>query len=373
MPTARYDLAAAAGADGQIYVFGGDNGSAILSTVQAYNPATNSWTTKTSMPTAREDEAAAPRLGADGQIYVFGGGDSNGLLSTVEAYSLGAYAVDSGASVVTDPALVVSALSIAPLQGSLFTGAVATFLDPGGAETPDSYAASIDWGDGSTTSGNITPSGNSFTVTGSHTYRPGQISAFLRVTVTGGDNPSGVGAAPVVWMPVVSVLAIHPKEGLLFNGPVATFTDPAGGPPSNYVASINWGDGSPITAGTITLSGGTFTVSGSHTYSEEGAPILQVTAGTGDVWTSKAAMPTARRGVAAATGPDGLIYVFGGADASTIPVSTVEAYNPATDSWTTKAPMPTPRQYPAAALGADGLIYVFGGFYGYANQYQYLD
>jgi hypothetical protein len=67
------------------------------------------------------------------------------------------------------------------------------------------------------------------------------------------------------------VLPIHPQEGLLFNGPVAAFTDSAGaGPIGNYAASIDWGDGSAPTAGSITQSGSTFTVSGSHTYSEEG-------------------------------------------------------------------------------------------------------
>jgi phosphodiesterase/alkaline phosphatase D-like protein len=37
-----------------------------------------------------------------------------------------------------------------------------------------------------------------------------------------------------------------------------------------YTASINWGDGSPSTTGSVRLSGATFTVSGTHTYQEEG-------------------------------------------------------------------------------------------------------
>jgi hypothetical protein len=86
MPTARGALAAAAGPDGQLYVFGGftDIRGGILSTVEAYNPATNSWTTRASMPTARGALAAA--AGPDGQLYVFGGGNDSGVLSTVEAY-----------------------------------------------------------------------------------------------------------------------------------------------------------------------------------------------------------------------------------------------------------------------------------------------
>jgi phosphodiesterase/alkaline phosphatase D-like protein len=38
----------------------------------------------------------------------------------------------------------------------------------------------------------------------------------------------------------------------------------------HYTATIDWGDGSPITPGTISLSGSTFTVSGNHTYKDEG-------------------------------------------------------------------------------------------------------
>jgi hypothetical protein len=59
---------------------------------------------------------------------------------------------------------------------------------------------------------------------------------------------------------------------------VATFTDPGGGgEPSDYSASINWGDGSPATVGTITLTGTTFTVSGSHLYGEEGTATIRAT------------------------------------------------------------------------------------------------
>jgi hypothetical protein len=60
-------------------------------------------------------------------------------------------------------------------------------------------------------------------------------------------------------------------EGQSFSGPVATFTDPAtASTPGEYSASIDWGDASASSAGTISGSGGNFTVSGTHTYAEEG-------------------------------------------------------------------------------------------------------
>ena len=69
---------------------------------------------------------------------------------------------------------------------------------------------------------------------------------------------------------------------------------------------------------------------------------------------------SARGTLAAATGPDGLIYAIGGADANNM-LATVEAYDPAADKWIAKAPLHTPRAWVAAVTGHDGLIYAIGG------------
>ena len=69
-------------------------------------------------------------------------------------------------------------------------------------------------------------------------------------------------------------------------------------------------------------------------------------------------MPTARVLLTAAV-VDGIIYAIGGNDGTSY-VTTVEAYNPATNTWTAVAPMPAVRAY----LGADainGVLYVVGG------------
>jgi Big-like domain-containing protein len=67
--------------------------------------------------------------------------------------------------------------------------------------------------------------------------------------------------------------SLNAVEGVSFTGTVATFHDPD--PTSTageYGATIDWGDSS-TSAGTITGSGGNFTVSGTHTYAEEGPPL----------------------------------------------------------------------------------------------------
>jgi N-acetylneuraminic acid mutarotase len=87
MPAARYGAAAVTAPDGNIYVIGGFNRMArIVATVKMYDPRTNTWTTKASMPTARWFLAGA--LGRDGKIYAIGGSMDTGSnsLSTVEVY-----------------------------------------------------------------------------------------------------------------------------------------------------------------------------------------------------------------------------------------------------------------------------------------------
>jgi len=95
MPTAR-SAAAAVASDGIIYAMGGSNGDELLNTIEAYNPATNAWSTKAPMPTAR---GAAAAVASDGIIYAMGG-ISNGdvYLDSVEAYDPVADAWSSSAS-----------------------------------------------------------------------------------------------------------------------------------------------------------------------------------------------------------------------------------------------------------------------------------
>jgi N-acetylneuraminic acid mutarotase len=105
-------------------------------------------------------------------------------------------------------------------------------------------------------------------------------------------------------------------------------------------------------------------------------------------WSEAPPLQRARQMNAAAFGPDGKLYVFGGCaclgtyDASDAPeakrkalieqlegrrsVKEVEVYDPATRTWSMRSPMPTPRQLLAAATGADGKIYVIGGSLSYA-------
>ena len=86
---------------------------------------------------------------------------------------------------------------------------------------------------------------------------------------------------------------------------------------------------------------------------------------TTDTWTtSPYTLPVPTCGVAAAVDPNGLIYAIGGdklvnntASAS----SNVYSYNPAAPGWTAQPSLSTARMCLAAATGPEGLIYAIGG------------
>lgn len=68
-----------------------------------------------------------------------------------------------------EPAIVVSA-PIKTKAKSLTNYQVATFTHANGVEPPSAFVATINWGDGTTSTGTITQSGTTYIVTGSHTY-----------------------------------------------------------------------------------------------------------------------------------------------------------------------------------------------------------
>jgi N-acetylneuraminic acid mutarotase len=77
-----------------------------------------------------------------------------------------------------------------------------------------------------------------------------------------------------------------------------------------------------------------------------------------DAWQTRAPMPTARSGIAAAV-LEGKIFVVGG-EAPSGTFNQVEAYDPKANSWSTFAPLPTPR-HGLGAVAVGGRLYVIAG------------
>ncbi len=90
-------------------------------------------------------------------------------------------------------------------------------------------------------------------------------------------NNSASATAAVAEPPIVVSAPIQVSGKNQSNVKVATFTHANGvEPASAFVATINWGDNSTST-GTITESGTTYTVKGSHTYSKNGTYTMTTT------------------------------------------------------------------------------------------------
>jgi hypothetical protein len=161
------------------------------------------------------------------------------------------------------------------------SGTVATFTDPDTSATASEYTATINWGDSGTSTGTVSGSGGSFTVTGSHTYAD-EGSYTITVTITDTTNSSNTQTvtdsatiADATLSATGAPAAVSPQS---FSGTVASFTDANSTTSStaDFTATINWGDGSPTSTGTVSGSGGSYSVSGSHTYTGTGPFTISV-------------------------------------------------------------------------------------------------
>jgi hypothetical protein len=83
--------------------------------------------------------------------------------------------------------LSASAANFTATAGAPFNADVATFANAFPAATPASYTATIDWGDGSSSTGVITANGTTLTVSASHTYAdPGSYALTVSIGGAGG-------------------------------------------------------------------------------------------------------------------------------------------------------------------------------------------
>lgn len=183
----------------------------------------------------------------------------------------------------TDPAITATGTPVAATEGVSSSGAVATITDPDANATASEYSATIDWGDSSVpTAGTVAgPTGGPFTVSGSHTYAE-EGSFKVTVTITDVDNVSN-GATATSTATVADAalsatgMTLNSTNPVPANTVVTSFTDAdPNGTVADYTATVNWGDGSLPSAGTIAASGSGFTVSGGHTYPALGPYTIKV-------------------------------------------------------------------------------------------------
>ncbi len=196
-------------------------------------------------------------------------------------------------------------VSTSPVSGYAGVGLTGTLASFAGQTNGDvGYRATIDWGDGSPPvfglvqgipypGGAIPPGGAGFTVAGTHEYaRTGTYTITIDILAPDGSSTPATTTATITAAPpptptnfdpqgAVGVEQGVPTAGLI----LALFSST----PGLYSATVDWGDGSPPSPGTIVqtgyvLSGGStngnlpaYEIRGSHTYAAAGTYTAKVT------------------------------------------------------------------------------------------------
>ena len=303
MPTARSGFAAGV-VNGVVYAVGGTkDGLTFLTTVQAYNPATNSWATKAPLPARRGYLNGTGTI--NGILYVAGGGDSSGVTRTLFAYN-----PSTNTWTTKAPMLVAGACGA--------TGAIGGKLYVYG--TCDKVAATFERYD---------PATNSWKLLAPPNYAHATpVSGIIngKFYLAGGGE-DGIASG---------VLEIYDPATNSWTAPAPMLT-----PRSSAMAAV--------------IDGLLYVVGGSAGSSP--APTSEVYDPGSRTWHVKPSIPTPRIGLAGAA-VNGKIYAIGGGTSGGT-VGTNESYTPG-DVWVTKSKMPTAREAFASAV-VSGKLYAFGG------------
>jgi hypothetical protein len=219
--------------------------------------------------------------------------DEGSYLLAVQILDDGGASIAGGQTIaVADGALgSLSIHSPGPTEGKS-TGlvTVATFSDANLKASSQDFTATIQWGDGGTTtvsaSGIAALGGGNFVIKAAHTYADeGTYTVSVQVVDDGGAPiaASQTLAVADATLTNLTVSAIPATEGKATgNVRVASFYDNnVRAPVTDFTATITWGDGSTTTvsgaAGNIVAVGnGWFYLLASHTYAEEGSYTLSV-------------------------------------------------------------------------------------------------
>ncbi len=208
-------------------------------------------------------------------------GDSKPDLAVANGYDATvSILLGNGDGTFTSNTVHVTGQNFSATAGTPFSGTVASVI---GAEQASDLSATIDWGDGSPTSSGTVSGSDPYSISGTHTYTT-QGSYTVTITVSDSNlNSTSTGTATATVTPTsgltLSGQPVSATEGRAFHGEVASGTYAGSGTLS---ATIDWGDGSPTSHGTITGTGGTFTVSGKHTYAEEGSYTISIAVSDGN-------------------------------------------------------------------------------------------
>ena len=162
-----------------------------------------------------------------------------------------------------------------------FSHVVASFTDSKNAGAASDYEATIDWGNGETTAGEIVPNDDGgFDVVGANKLKWGWHT--LRIAITDKRTDGRDLKIDSVAYAVPASIAgkgrtVEPTAGQMFKGTVATYIGPDVDDLARYTARINWGDHESSVGKLVVGSNGEIKVVGTHLYLRPGQYDIYVT------------------------------------------------------------------------------------------------
>ncbi len=183
---------------------------------------------------------------------------------------------------VADAPIHASGVPVNPSQGVTVNNAeVATFTDDGSAEPIANYTATIDWGDGTSSSGVVSLNGATFQVAGSHTYTAGGVHAITTsIKDEGGSTATATSSTSSGYLQL-NLVSDQPGDALLTDpdlvNPWGISLPPTTGA---FWVSDNGADVATLYAGAV--AGSPFSKSGLVVSIPGGAPTGQVFNSTSD-------------------------------------------------------------------------------------------
>jgi hypothetical protein len=173
--------------------------------------------------------------------------------------------------------LRVNATNISTPEGAAIQGPIATFSDSNPVAPASAFAATVRWGDRSTSSGVVAGTDGSFSVTASHVYiEEGSYRVTVLIVETQAGQAASSGTARISDAPL-SARGRNISGSRRLNAVLAAFSDAdPRGTITDYAAVISWGDGSTSVGTIAAANGGAFLVRGVHRYRSAGRFTAQI-------------------------------------------------------------------------------------------------
>jgi N-acetylneuraminic acid mutarotase len=348
MPTPREHLGAGV-VNGILYVLGGVTVSGAVADVDAYDPATNTWSSKAPMLTLRTDFSVVV---VNNILYAIGGYDGTAtgnarFKDIVEAYDPATNTWTTRSSMPAPRA----AAAIGIVYGRIY---LAAGFGVDFAPTGPTYAydpATDAW----TTLASIPTlrQGNPLggVINGIFYVAGGSVDTVL-ATVEAYD-PLADSWSVVSPMPTARIYLSGAVVG-------NTFYAIGGSTSGAFASSHALANNEAFTPGPVTPPPPGVPVI-TNPLDLHLLDINEAFDPISNTWSARAPMPTARSDPAVAEAGGKIYAIGGEIYNNCAPDGTVEAYDPATDTWATKTPMLSPHRWNAFAATLNGIIYVVGG------------